>query len=228
LQREMASRGIGGWFGMSPLLARGRSSGAAFFARALAITSAVAITSLPVIAADLPPVAAGDVDDALAPWFRITEIRGGVLAANLDGGNSEDAKTLINAEILFGQLNRERHYENPILEQFLHPRVHVGTSLSVEQGGTNQVYAGLTWDYRLTDRLFFESTFGGTVHDGPTSGNDTNSYGCSVLFRESAGIGFDITEHLTVLATVDHMSNAGLCDQNQGLTNAGVKLGYRW
>lgn len=218
---------------MSLLLARGRSSGAAFFAHALAIASAVAITSLPVMAADLPPAGdvppvAADIDDALAPWFRITEIRGGVLAANLDGGNSEDAKTLINAEIIFGQLNRARHYENPILEEFLHPRVHVGTSLSVQQGGTNQVYAGLTWDYRLTDRLFFESTFGGTVHDGPTSGNDTNSYGCSVLFRESAGIGFDITEHLTVLATVDHMSNAGLCDQNQGLTNAGVKLGYRW
>jgi len=27
---------------------------------------------------------------------------------------------------------------------------------------------------------------------------------------------------------VSHMSNGGLCDENQGLTSAGVQLGYRW
>jgi hypothetical protein len=28
------------------------------------------------------------------------------------------------------------------------------------------------------------------------------------------------------MATVEHMSNAGLCSQNRGLTNVGVRLGY--
>ncbi|WP_081449527.1 acyloxyacyl hydrolase [Rhodomicrobium vannielii] len=30
------------------------------------------------------------------------------------------------------------------------------------------------------------------------------------------------------MATIDHMSNAGLCDTNRGLTNAGVRLGYKF
>jgi hypothetical protein len=28
------------------------------------------------------------------------------------------------------------------------------------------------------------------------------------------------------MATVEHMSNAGLCDRNRGITNEGLKVGY--
>jgi hypothetical protein len=28
------------------------------------------------------------------------------------------------------------------------------------------------------------------------------------------------------MATVEHMSNAGFCDQNRGLTNVGGRIGY--
>jgi hypothetical protein len=47
------------------------------------------------------------------------------------------------------------------------------------------------------------------------------------LFTEYR-IGVDVTESISIMATVDHMSNADLCDENQGLTNAGVRVGYRW
>jgi lipid A 3-O-deacylase len=157
------------------------------------------------------------------PW--LDEVRLGVLAANLEGGGGEQAHVLINGELLFGR--PDRAYEDPILNFFLRPRPHVGFSVSPE-GGTNQVYAGVTWDFKLTDKFFAEATFGGTLHDGPTGGNDPNSLGCSLLFRESAGIGYAINERLRIMLTVDHMSNASLCDQNQGLTNAGVRLGYKW
>jgi hypothetical protein len=30
------------------------------------------------------------------------------------------------------------------------------------------------------------------------------------------------------MATVEHMSNAGLCKQNRGLTNYGARIGYRF
>ena len=30
------------------------------------------------------------------------------------------------------------------------------------------------------------------------------------------------------MATVDHMSNANLCDENRGLTNVGFRIGRRW
>jgi lipid A 3-O-deacylase len=172
--------------------------------------------------------AAAQPPEELEPFFAISEVRLGGFAANLEDGGSEDATALVNAELLFQPLGRGRDYGNAFLDVFLNPRPHLGTSISVDEGGTNQVYGGLTWEVRLTDWAFVEASFGGTIHDGPTDGNDPDSYGCATLFRESASLGFDLSERLRLLFTVDHMSNAGLCDQNQGLTNAGVRLGYRW
>lgn len=204
---------------MSHINERGGASAVNFLCRVAAGAAFLALASIP---------AAAEVPDALADFFTISEVRAGVLKANLDDGQSEDAKALINGEILFRQLGADRVYNNAFLDVFLKPRPHIGASISTESGGTNQIYAGVTWEVRLTDWAFIEASFGGTLHDGPTDSNDPDSYGCSALFRESAGLGFDITEHTRLLFTIDHMSNASLCDQNQGLTNAGVKLGYRW
>jgi lipid A 3-O-deacylase len=172
-----------------------------------------------------PPPLHAEPDHRTGPLFAVDEVRLGVLAANLDEGDSEDAETLINGEILFGRFSGP--HGDPLHDFFLSPRPHIGFSVTPDDG-TNQVYAGLTWDFRLSDRLFVEASFGGTLHDGPTASSDPDSYGCSLLFRESASIGYELTERLRLMLTVDHMSNAGLCDQNQGLTNAGVRLGYRW
>jgi lipid A 3-O-deacylase len=164
--------------------------------------------------------------EELAPFFAITEIRLGVFAANLEESASEQAETVINGEVLFGKI--PGHYSDPLWDYFLRPRLHLGFSLTPDEGGTSQAYAGVTWEFRLNDWAFIEASFGGAVHDGPTDGDDPDSYGCAVNFRESASLGFDLSERMRLLFTVDHMSNAGLCDQNQGQTNAGVRLGYRW
>jgi lipid A 3-O-deacylase len=50
--------------------------------------------------------------------------------------------------------------------------------------------------------------------------------GCSPLFRESGSIGVRLSANWSLLATVEHLSNAGLCDQNRGLTNIGARVGY--
>jgi lipid A 3-O-deacylase len=169
--------------------------------------------------------ARADPVDHGRPFLALDEVRLGVLAANLEEGGSEEAEVLINGELLFGR--PEHAYSDHILDYFLRPRPHIGFSITPDEG-TNQVYAGLTWDLELTGGLFVEASFGGVLHDGPTDSNDPNSYGCSLMFRESASLGYNINEHVRVMLTVDHISNAGLCDQNQGLTNAGVRLGYRW
>ena len=57
---------------------------------------------------------------------------------------------------------------------------------------------------------------------------DMNALGCHVLFHETATIGFNITENWRVMGTIEHSSNAGLCDFNRGLTNAGVRIGYKF
>jgi lipid A 3-O-deacylase len=109
------------------------------------------------------------------------------------------------------------------------PRPHVGATINFE-GRTSTAYAGATWQYNVTDWAFLEATFGGSVNNGNTDASDPdmNALGCALLFRESASIGFDVTENWRIMATVEHNSNAGLCDFNRGLTNAGVRLGYKF
>ena len=164
--------------------------------------------------------------EELAPFFAVTELRGGVFAGNLEENVDEQAEVYITGEALFSKIGHQ--YADPILDILLRPRPHVGFSLTPDEGGTQMVYAGVTWEVPLTDWMFIEASFGGAVHDGPTDGDDANSYGCAVNFRESASLGFNLGDSWRLLLTVDHVSNGGLCDQNQGITNAGVRLGYRW
>lgn len=160
-----------------------------------------------------------------APSDALYEVRAGLYATDLEGsGNTDEGSHAFNAELLFGRLDGA--FANPVADFVFRPRPHVGGTFN--PSGTSEAYAGLTWEHALVDRVFAEVSFGGAVHDGPTGSNNPDSYGCTLLFRESASIGVDLTGELRLIATVDHISNAGLCGENQGLTNAGVRLGYRW
>ena len=152
------------------------------------------------------------------------EFRLGLLAADLEHGRS--GEYVVNAELVSAHIRGEE--PTTIRESLFNPRLHLGASLATKSRGVDQVYAGLTWDHMLSDAFFVETSFGGTVHNGETASNNPDSYGCNLLFRESLSLGLAVSERLRLLATVSHMSNAGLCDENQGMTNAGVRLGYRW
>lgn len=185
--------------------------------RAGCLMTAVAV---PIVMATLAPAGA-EPDDVWKRFPAVSELRVGVLATNLEDGTYTDGSVVINGEALFGRFRPK--YSDPIRQFFLNPRPHIGFSFNPHTNGMSSGYAGLTWDANLTEKLFFETSFGGMVHDGATE-----SYGCSVLFRESVSLGYNITEHTRIMATVDHSSNSGLCDPNKGLTNAGVRIGYRW
>jgi lipid A 3-O-deacylase len=110
------------------------------------------------------------------------------------------------------------------------PRPHIGGSVNFD-GKTSFGYAGLTWTVDITQQFFVEGSFGGAVHDGKTGPAafipiDRNALGCSPLFRESGAVGYRFTPNWSVMATIEHMSNAGLCKENRGLTNVGAKIGY--
>ena len=112
----------------------------------------------------------------------------------------------------------------------LAPRLHLGASINTA-GLTSQGYIGLTWTYDVTQRIFVEGSLGGSVNDGRTGYDAFTPYnraklGCHVLFRESASVGYRLTENWSVMATVDHISNGTLCGLNRGLNNVGVRLGY--
>ena len=126
----------------------------------------------------------------------------------------------VNLELLYGPIGGE--YQNGFLNHLLRPRLHLGGTINTD-GNTSELYAGFTWDVFLTRRLFIEGSFGGAVDNG-----DDTDFGCSVNFHESGSVGFMLSERWDVMATVDHMSNADLCDTNRGLTNVGFRIGRRW
>lgn len=157
------------------------------------------------------------------PFWTVDEVRIGGFKQAIDNARGEGGPAM-NLEVLGGRFTGD--YGNSILNFFLTPRPHIGTTIAF--GKTDEFYWGVTWDAKLIDRTFFETSFGGAAHDGPLHSLTEASYGCDVNFREFASLGFALTPDWRLMGTIDHMSNAGLCGTNCGLTNAGVRLGYKF
>lgn len=176
-------------------------------------------------AADLvapAPAAEAYVAEPAYSWRVLDEVRGGIYAYGVDDP-PEGLSPSINFELLTSRL--------PVGGQAWYvPRLHVGATINTDDAPSHG-YAGFTWTVDVTDWMFVEGTFGGGVHNGDT-GSDApvgeSALGCSVLFRESASLGFRFSENWSVMGTVEHLSNAGLCDANRGITEAGARLGYRF
>ena len=71
-------------------------------------------------------------------------------------------------------------------------------------------------------------SLGGAIHDGETTADklDRKELGCQVLFRESLDVGYRIAGRHAVMAHLDHVSNAKLCSENEGLKTIGIRYGY--
>lgn len=138
-----------------------------------------------------------------------------------DPKSPEKGSTDANVEFLFGQAGRKYTGWDALV-----PRFSFGGTANFA-GKTSQAYAGLTWTYDVTSLFFVEGSFGGSVNNGIIQGvPGRNDMGCNVTFRESATGGVHITSNINLMATVEHMSNAGFCVKNRGLTNVGVRVGY--
>lgn len=154
----------------------------------------------------------------------LDELRFGVMAHSIESGHSEGGAD-VNLELL---LRRPAiSFGHAVADFVFRPRVHVGAAINTI-GDTSQIYAGFTWDLKITERLSLEASFGGAWHDGPLDGSAADRYGCRVNFRESASLGYALDESWTVYATVTHMSNADLCSHNSGITSAGIRFGYKF
>jgi lipid A 3-O-deacylase len=190
--------------------------------RVLAAAIAMLATGAGVLAADLTPsnTAPLPVLARPSPMF-VSEVRLGASAQDPSG--PESGSVNLTGEILSV---RPFTVADPILS-LLVPRVHLGGSLNLD-GRTSFGYAGLTWTLDVTPNVFVEGSFGGAVHDGENNPVERhrNALGCTVLFRESGSLGIRVTTNWSVMATVEHLSNAGLCSNNRGLTNVGVRVGY--
>jgi hypothetical protein len=107
----------------------------------------------------------------------------------------------------------------------IHPQI--GADINT-QGKTSAAFAGFAAVVHLPAKFKIEADLGGSVNNGKTTSSDSSrsELGCTVLFREALGIGYQITKEVSVLGFAEHMSNANLCTPNNGITNFGVKLGY--
>jgi lipid A 3-O-deacylase len=157
----------------------------------------------------------------------LSELRFGLSAEDPWGAEGRNGSANLTGEILFAK----PFTASDLFTSYFIPRPHVGGSINFN-GSTSFAYAGLTWTIDITPSVFVEGSLGGAIHNGDKhsdlafiSGNH-QALGCSPLFRESGSVGVRLSANWSVMATVEHLSNAGLCSQNRGLTNVGARVGY--
>lgn len=134
-------------------------------------------------------------------------------------GSSKESGIDGNFEVLF---------QSPSFFEYIwSPRPHLGVTVNSE-GDTSQAYFGITYEWDIWEGTFGGFSWGGAVHDGKirTLETDRKELGCRLLFRESFFLGYRFNEHHNVQLHLDHISNAKLCDTNEGLDNFGVRYGY--
>jgi lipid A 3-O-deacylase len=97
-------------------------------------------------------------------------------------------------------------------------------------GGLNYAAAGLSWKFGST--FYVRPGIGVGVHDGHVGkfqvGNDLN-LGSRVLAELELGAGWQVSDRMSVEASLVHMSHAQLAGkQNPGLDDVGLRLNYRF
>ena len=157
----------------------------------------------------------------------VDELKFGVLAHDIGiGGHHKEPGADINGEVLFTSPS--------FLSIIWAPRPHLGTDINTD-GKTSQLYVGLTWRllnfeqvFTSSDAIYLNGSLGGAIHDGHLHGGGSNDkqLGSRVLFRESLEVGYQFVKRQSVSLFADHISDAGLTSQNQGITNLGVRYGY--
>jgi len=159
----------------------------------------------------------------------VSEIRGGIYAHSVDqqapDGGPFDFSRLddANVEVLFAPLPTAEWFPGLV-------RPNLGATLNFG-GLESQVYGGLSWKLPIASTpLFVEAGFGGALNNGAISGAvpPARDLGCNLLFHEQLSVGYDITPNLDVMFTAEHSSSANLCSPNRGLSNAGIRIGWKF
>lgn len=164
--------------------------------------------------------------EAAAADWSIKEVRAGV-TGSIQARSTFEPGFFPTVALYFDPLDRA----NAVTwkDTLLRPRVNVGASVSTA-GEASQIFAGLAWTVDVTDRFYIELGFGGAAHNGDNKDDGTNGpkLGCTLMFRESAAAGFRLSDKLDLVASIDHSSNADLCDPNDGISHAGLSLAYKF
>jgi lipid A 3-O-deacylase len=152
----------------------------------------------------------------------IAEIRGGLLAHNashLLGYPSGEDGLDGNLEVLFTPAR-------PLLGGAIRPALGGTVSFA---GNTSLAYADLRYERETPTGMFFGLGIGAAVHDGSLhERGDRKALGSRVLFHVPLELGWRFDRHNSVSLYFEHVSNAGLADENEGMDNLGLRYGYRF
>ncbi len=157
----------------------------------------------------------------------IEHVRAGIFAQGCCGfGSSKEDGVAINGEAVFASPR--------FLSVVGAPRPVIGASVALDGDATSQIYTGLEWRVDIS-RWFVAAGVGGAVHNGETSRydpiadaarvNNTVFFGCPVAFRLAGDVGYRLTDRVSASFHWNHISNAGLCRENEGLDQMGFRLG---
>ena len=124
-------------------------------------------------------------------------------------------------------------FKSPNFEAFNwigRPRPNLGATISLA-GKESTFHAALTWHAQLFSSPFYlEGTFGAAANNGYLTDAPPgyHNMGCRVQFYEVFAAGADLGSNLTATLAWEHTYNADLCQQNDGLTDLGVRIGYKF
>lgn len=195
-------------------------------AYAMALSVLVGI-SAPVAAQDIPTgvpsAGAFDIVDEVRLGIHFHRVYYTMIPQNLQKWDMERLEN-VSFDVLF---------TSPDMDAFRwigSPRPEIGATINMS-GEDSLFHAGLTWTVPLFDSPFYvEGTFGaaattGYLNDAPPG---RANYGCRINFYERFGVGAHLLDNLTATLTYEHSSNAGLCDRNDGISNVGLRLGWKF
>jgi lipid A 3-O-deacylase len=189
--------------------------------RGLAVFALAATMTCGVARADGPPYG------SLQPFQAFQEVRIGGFVDN--SVHREATAAMASVETLSSPITL---YPSPNvwLGSLFAPRFDAGVMLNT-LGLTSYAFAGLNWRTPPVYPVFLEVGLGGAVNNSTDDPHDMTrtDLGCPVTFRESGGLGWQITDRVDLVGSVEHISHANLCNRiNPGLTSVGLRLGYRF
>ena len=106
--------------------------------------------------------------------------------------------------------------------------LHTLLSAGDEFIASSKLYGGLVWQYVADSGWFLKLGLGGAVHDGEreTLREGKKELGSQVLFHIPIELGRSVRGRHRISLYFDHVSNASLADENEGLDTLGLRYGY--
>ena len=178
------------------------------------------------------PVAAQNIYDPNPIADVVSELRLGINAHDVDHAalpfRINEWKLNQIEDISFDVLFHSPDYD--VFRWIGSPRPEVGATINLD-GQDSLAHLALTWQLPVFDTpIYLEGSFGAAVNNGALTGAapGRKNFGCQVNFYERFGIGAHVSENVTATLTYEHTSNNDWCQANDGLSNFGLRVGWKF